>query len=130
MSFVSSFNYASNPSATALILGSMPGKASLQAMQYYAHPRNLFWVIMQRVLGIDPSWPYEKRLEILSQSTFALWDVMQSCYRESSLDSDIQESSIVPNNFELFFENHSHIQHILFNGSKAEAAFMRYVHPS
>jgi len=112
-----------------LILGSMPGKASLAANQYYAHPRNAFWKITSALLDFDPDAPYSKRLESLIRHRVALWDVLQACTRESSLDSDIVESSIVPNRFQEFFDSHRDIAAILFNGARAEQMYRRHVLP-
>jgi TDG/mug DNA glycosylase family protein len=121
------------PIATAgsrlLVLGSMPGKASLRAGQYYAHPRNLFWEFMGRFLGLDADAPYPERIAGLQTRGVALWDVLKSCTRESSLDSDIVESSVVVNDFEEFFGSYSGINAVYFNGAKAEALFTRHVLP-
>jgi TDG/mug DNA glycosylase family protein len=116
--------------ATVLILGSMPGRASLAAGEYYAHPRNLFWPIMGELVGAHPDLPYEDRLRILKSSGIALWDVLESCIRNSSLDSHIEEASVVPNDFESFFLRHPNITHVFFNGAKAERCFLRHVQPS
>ena len=126
---VCSFPPVSAPNARILILGSMPGKASLAANQYYAHPQNLFWRIMGELYGAGPELPYEQRLEILQQSGVALWDVLKECFRESALDSDIVEDSIITNDFAGFFAQHPHITHVFFNGAKAEQAFRRYALP-
>src|SRR4029450_6263182 len=103
---VPSFPAISDPASRVLILGSMPGKASLRARQYYAHPQNAFWKIIAELLELDAAAPYELRLEALRARGVALWDVMKSCTRESSLDSDVIESSIVPNAFASFFRAH------------------------
>jgi len=118
-----------NPSATVLILGSMPGKASLAAGEYYAHPRNVFWAIMGELVGAHPRLPYQDRLKILRTSGIALWDVLGSCVRKSSLDSHIEPDSVIPNDFKTFFSRHPRITHIFFNGAKAEQCFMKYVRP-
>lgn len=68
-----------------LILGSMPGEQSLQQQQYYAHPRNAFWVIMQQLTGIDAQAPYIDRLQGLKNSGIAVWDMIASCQRKGSL---------------------------------------------
>jgi TDG/mug DNA glycosylase family protein len=107
----------------------MPGKASLAANQYYAHRHNLFWPLMQKLLSIDPTSAYQERLELLQSHGIALWDVLQECFRSSSLDGDIVETSIIANDFATFFAQHSHIRRIFFNGEKAEKAFKRYVLP-
>jgi len=98
----------------------MPGKASLRANQYYAHPRNLFWKIMGSLLGFQPSVAYDERVAALRTQGIALWDVLKSCTRESSLDSDIDESSVVVNDLQAFLSKHPRIRSVCFNGRKAE----------
>ena len=123
------FAPVAGPEATRLILGSMPGKASLEAGQYYAHPRNLFWSLLEQLLGAGPGLPYQQRLDLLREHGIALWDVIAQCERRSALDSDIVEASIVVNDFATFFAEHPGIRHIYFNGTKAEMAFRKYVLP-
>ena len=60
-----------------LILGSMPGVASLEAVQYYAHPRNAFWPIMGELFGIDPATDYAQRIAQISRQPVVLWDTLQ-----------------------------------------------------
>ena len=74
-----------------LILGSLPGDASLKAAQYYAHPRNAFWPLIGGVLGEDlAGQPYEKRIERLKAHGVGLWDVIASAERSGSLDAAIR----------------------------------------
>ncbi|MFZ3064225.1 MAG: DNA-deoxyinosine glycosylase [Nitrospirota bacterium] len=113
--------------STVLVLGSMPGRASLQAGQYYAHPRNSFWQVMGDLVGAGMALPYESRVYRLKSYRIALWDVLKSCTRKSSLDSDIDESSITPNDFISFYQAHPGVAHVFFNGAKAEACYRKYV---
>ncbi|WP_295242766.1 DNA-deoxyinosine glycosylase [uncultured Brevundimonas sp.] len=74
-----------------LILGSLPGDASLKVAQYYAHPRNAFWPLIGGVLGEDlAGQPYEKRIERLKARGVGLWDVIASAERSGSLDAAIR----------------------------------------
>lgn len=74
-----------------LILGSLPGAASLAAGQYYAHPRNAFWPIMSAYTGHDlMAMSYEERLPLLMASGVGLWDVLASAERSGSLDAAIR----------------------------------------
>jgi hypoxanthine-DNA glycosylase len=126
---VCSFAPIQNREARVLVLGSMPGAASLLAGRYYAYPHNAFWPIMGELFGAGPAADYQKRVQILKRAGLALWDVMASCVREGSLDSDIDEASIVPNDFPAFFDAHPRLEHVFFNGAKAEHCFARYVRP-
>ncbi|HHZ87693.1 MAG TPA: DNA-deoxyinosine glycosylase [Chromatiaceae bacterium] len=116
--------------ARVLILGSMPGVRSLQATEYYAHPRNSFWPIMQTLFDIDGELPYAQRLEPLMRRGIALWDVLRLCEREGSLDSAIKRETMVANDFETFLSMHTTIRAIFFNGVKAEQEFQRLVMPT
>jgi len=129
MRHVQSFAPIEEADARILILGSMPGEASLRAGQYYAHPRNLFWRIMGELLGTDPGSPYEQRIQALKSARIALWDVLRSCRRKGSLDSDIDGESLVPNDFAAFFQCHPKITHVFFNGTKAEECYRKQVQP-
>ena len=73
--------------------------------------------------------PYARRVRVLEHAGVAVWDVLASCTRGSSLDSDIDEDSIVANDFVSFFRIHPRIQRVFFNGAKAEASFRRHVLP-
>jgi len=117
------------PDSWVLILGTMPGKVSLRERQYYAHPQNAFWKITAEILGFDGAGPYPVRVSMLQTHGVALWDVLKSCTRESSLDSDIDPSSIVPNDFGRFFTSHPKIRRVCFNGAKAAALYSRHVQP-
>lgn len=116
--------------ARVLILGSMPGVRSLQAQEYYAHPQNLFWPFMHRLLGVDASLPYPVRTEALSAAGVAVWDVLASCERVGSLDSAICDDSAFPNDLATLLGAHPRIGAILFNGAKAERAYRRFVAPA
>ncbi|MBI5437749.1 MAG: DNA-deoxyinosine glycosylase [Nitrosomonadales bacterium] len=129
MPHVKSFAPIENTDARILILGSMPGEASLRAGQYYAHPRNLFWRIMGELVGANPDSPYEQRVQALNSARIALWDALRSCRRKGSLDSNIDHGSLTPNNFGKFFRCHPKITHVFFNGAKAEECFRKHVQP-
>lgn len=129
MADIQSFPPIANDGATILILGSIPGKASLQAGEYYAHPRNLFWRIMAELLNTGPLTDYPGKTRALRDAHIALWDVMKSCYRPGSLDAAIDKQSIVVNDFNAFFADHPRITRVFFNGATAEQAFRRRVLP-
>ncbi len=110
-----------------LILGSMPSERSLAVRQYYGHPQNSFWCIMGEICGANPGLPYEKRLEALTRSGIALWDVLKHCEREGSGDGDIRPESEVPNAIEQLLVAHPTITAIALNGGKARQSFYRYI---
>lgn len=113
--------------ATVLILGSMPGAASLSQQQYYAHPRNALWPIMAQLVGFSPTLPYAARLQALTTGGVALWDVIGSCRRAGSLDSAIRDEQV--NDFAAFFAGQPQLLAIGFNGAKALQSFKRHVLP-
>ncbi|OIR16819.1 uracil DNA glycosylase superfamily protein [mine drainage metagenome] len=125
MPHIHSFAPVGDGKATVLILGSMPGRESLRQHQYYAHPQNAFWKIMGELVGAHPSLPYAARLDALRSSGIALWDVLASCVRESSLDTHIRAETA--NDFAAFFARHPRIKRVYFNGAKAEQSFRRFV---
>lgn len=107
----------------------MPGIKSLEAQQYYAHPRNLFWHFMAELFDFDFPAGYAQCIEQLLKRKIAVWDVLQHCQRPGSLDSDIHNDSIITNDFESFYHHHIHIHHVFFNGKKAEQVYRQKVLP-
>lgn len=111
--------------AKILILGSMPGQASLDANRYYAHPRNAFWSLLNDVYGGLPD-DYDERLCWAKSHKLALWDVLKHCEREGSLDASIKPLTEVPNAIGDLIQQAPKLQRIVFNGKKAEQAFRKH----
>jgi len=124
---ISGFPPIAASDATMLILGTMPSVASLQKQQYYGHPRNAFWPMMVELLAMSAALSYEERAARLKAYGLAVWDVLQSCHREGSLDADIDASSIEANDFAEFFTLHSDIRQVFFNGGMAERLYRKHV---
>jgi double-stranded uracil-DNA glycosylase len=122
---IQSFRPIAAKDARILVLGSMPGVESLRRRQYYAHPQNQFWKIMEALLGIDRAKPYAERVQALKARRIAVWDVLHSCVREGSLDTRIEDE--IANDFAAFFRAHRRLRHVFFNGAKAEASYRRHV---
>ena len=116
--------------ARVLILGSMPGEASLAAGEYYAFRHNQFWRIAGEICGFAPDAPYARRKSALKKARIALWDVLESCVRPGSLDSAIRGDSMRVNEFVAFLAAHRDIRWVCFNGRKAESAWRRHVAPT
>ncbi|MET0588533.1 MAG: DNA-deoxyinosine glycosylase [Novosphingobium sp.] len=81
------------PDTRVLILGSLPGEASLAAQRYYAHPQNQFWRLTGEVIRREdlPSLDYDARLEALIAAGVGVWDTIASAIRKGSLDAAIRE---------------------------------------
>jgi len=130
MKLLRAFAPLSLPDAHVLILGSMPGVASLDAHQYYAFTRNAFWRIMGDLFKADPELDYHTRARVLTSNKIAVWDVVQACQRSGSLDSAIMADGMTVNDFNRFFEQHPHVKQVYFNGQKAADLFKKVVLPN
>lgn len=111
------------PDARLLVLGSMPGRASLEAQQYYAHPRNAFWPILYSHFGVPLETAYEERLRFAIAHGVALWDSAAACERAGSLDADMKKITI--NDFTALFAVCPQIRAVACNGARAHALFMK-----
>ena len=101
-----------------VVLGSFPGAASLQAQQYYGHPRNHFWRILGALWARDLlSATYDDRLAVAREHGLGLWDVYASCLREGSLDSAIEAAQ--PNDLALLTRLAPGLRAIAHNGGES-----------
>ncbi|MDR0645659.1 MAG: DNA-deoxyinosine glycosylase [Elusimicrobiota bacterium] len=120
-----SFKYITDAKAKILILGSMPGEASLKAKEYYAYKHNKFWEIIFDAFeeGRAPL-DYKDKLKTLKKNNIALWDTLQKCKRKGSLDGNIAGET--PNNVPLLLKKYPHIKKLLFNGQAAFKYFVKH----
>ncbi len=106
-------------STRILLLGSLPGEASLARGQYYAHPQNQFWRLVGETLG-QPEFsamPYDDRLDILLKAGIGLWDTVRSAQRRGSLDSAIRNLVLSP--LTDFTAGLPELRAVGFNGAKS-----------
>ncbi len=104
--------------ASLLLLGSLPGDASLAAQAYYAHPTNQFWRLLGGAIGEElAALPYPGRLDRLAARGIALWDVVADATRPGSLDGAIRSARANP--LAAFVASHSNLRAVAFNGRTA-----------
>jgi hypoxanthine-DNA glycosylase len=109
------------PEARLLVLGSFPGAASLEAQQYYGHPRNHFWPILAALWDAGlPAMPYAERIAEVQRRGLAIWDVYGACRRAGSLDSAIEDD--VPNDLAGLAARLPQLRAIAHNGGESARA--------
>ncbi len=107
-----------------LVLGTLPGEESLRRVEYYAHPRNLFWPILYALFGGVPPRDYGERVAFLRTHRVALWDVCAAGEREASADSTIRREE--PNAIDPLLDRYPQIRGVAFNGTGAERLYDRH----
>lgn len=119
-----SFPPAVSPQTRILIIGSMPGEASLRAQQYYAYKHNQFWRILFDVFegGRTPE-DYRDKIQTVLKHGLGLWDALAACERRGSLDGNITRPE--PNDFPALFQQYPRIHTLLFNGAAAFTFYKR-----
>lgn len=110
---------------TVLILGSFPGQKSLEVGEYYANPNNKFWGLMEAIVDVPQDLKYSDRIEGLKANGIALWDVIETCEREGSLDGKIRNAQA--NDIASLLKQFPTIKRIVFNGRKARKVFDKTV---
>ncbi len=115
-----------NKGSRILILGSMPSIASLQDGFYYAHPQNRMWKIIAAIAGVDELKTIEERKQAALKLHLAFFDVIESCEREGSLDSNIK--AVKPNDINSLLLSYPKIKRVITNGNKAKDLFLTYNH--
>ena len=118
MSLKRAFDPVVDARTRLLILGSLPGDASLKAGQYYGHPQNGFWRLVSGVIGVDlVALPYPDRLEVLKTAGLGLWDVIASAERPGSLDGAIRKAEAADLN--RLIDDLPSLRAVAFNGGTA-----------
>lgn len=112
-----------------LVLGSLPGEASLTAERYYAHPRNQFWALLGMALEEElTALAYEERLLRLLARGVGLWDTVASAERRGSLDGAMR--AVAPNALDELVASLPKLQAIAFNGGTAARIGRRALGPA
>ena len=119
---ITSFPPFINSDTEILILGTMPGIASLEKQEYYAHPRNHFWKIIYTLFDSMPvSGVFNEKIKFLQLNKIGLWDVLENCERRGSLDVHIKNQT--ENDFKSLFQEFPGINKIVFNGKESYRFF-------
>lgn len=114
---ISSFPPLIDHDSQILILGSIPGVKSLEKQQYYAHPQNKFWKIIFELFSEKFTEDYKERTNMLKRNQIAVWDVIDSCERKGSLDSEIKNEEA--NQIAELLEQYPNVKAIFCNGGKS-----------
>lgn len=121
---ISCFSPIVDKDTTRMVVGTMPSVDSLRFSEYYGNPRNQFWKILFSVFedGRTPA-DYDDKVATAKSHGVGLWDILASCKREGSLDSNIKDESL--NNFPALLKDHPNIKMLIFNGQNSYKYFLK-----
>lgn len=122
---INCFEPLKGSSPKVLILGTMPGGASLRRHEYYGYEHNAFWKLMFDILETPFSDKYAGRVKLLKSKGIALWDTIAECERQGSSDTAIK--NIVYNDIESFLKKNKSIKAVVLNGKFAHKVFTKAV---
>ncbi|WP_413511199.1 DNA-deoxyinosine glycosylase [Myroides odoratus] len=122
---IQSFQPLLSSKPKVLILGTMPSVKSLEQQEYYGNKQNVFWKLMFTVAGQELPATYAEKITFIHNNHLALWDVLQSCERQGSLDSEIKEE--VPNAIRQLLQEYPSIHTLVFSSQKAAQYFKKYI---
>lgn len=123
MTYTHPFSPIIDNNTRILFLGSFPSIASFEHSFYYAHSRNAFWPIMETIFKLTLT-DNDAKIAFCLTHQIGLWDVIGSCERENSSDSNLK--GITPNDFNVLLQNYPNITAIGFTGKKAFDLFQKY----
>lgn len=119
------FEPVADTRSKVLILGSFPSIRSFENHFYYAHPRNQFWPIMEKLFEVELPGNASRR-DFALRNGIALWDTYASLIRKEGNSSDANLNALSVNAIDLFLEAHPSIVHLFFNGKKAYDGFLKH----
>ena len=107
-----------------LILGTMPGEKSLELQQYYGNRGNQFWKLLFLIFGKELSDDYKEKVRLLRDNHIAVWDVLEYCEREGSLDSGIKNEQA--NDLVSLYKKYPRLEYVFFSSKNAAAYYDKY----
>ncbi len=108
-----------------LILGSAPSVISLKENEYYGNKNNSFWIILGSIFDESNLDSYQEKIEFIKKNNIILWDVVKTCKRKGSLDSEIKDVEV--NDIKRIIENNDSIIKVFFNGQTANKLYKKYI---
>ena len=108
-----------------LILGSAPSVVSLKQQEYYGNKQNSFWTVVSKIFAVPQFDDYISKENFILNHNIILWDVVKTCTRKGSLDSDIKD--VIANEISEMLNRYPSIKHVMFNGQKAEKLYKKHI---
>ena len=109
-----------------LILGSFPSVKSREEGFFYGHPQNRFWKVIATIFNEEVPGTIDEKRSLLLRNHIAVWDVIESCDIDGSLDSSIK--NVVVNDLKIILEK-ADIKAIYINGKTAFIYYKMYTEP-
>jgi len=107
-----------------LVLGSFPSVKSRAEGFYYGNKQNRFWKTIAKAVGKPVPDTIPDKISILLTHNIALWDIVESCEIEGSMDSHIKNPKFADI---LKIVNQTSIKTIICNGKTSFSLLVTHI---